>query len=140
AGLRIGYGISRPEVVDYVNRVRQPFNTSLPAQQAALAALSDDAHVSRSLKVNREGKEYLYRQFDAIGISYLPTETNFIYFDLKGSDPALGQKVYRALLRKGVIIRHLAGARLRVTIGLPRENRRFVKSLREVLKTLNVIR
>ncbi|HZR47171.1 MAG TPA: histidinol-phosphate transaminase, partial [Candidatus Manganitrophaceae bacterium] len=131
AGLRIGYGISRPEVADYVNRVRQPFNTNLPAQQAALAALSDEAHVSRSLKVNREGKAFLCRQFDAMGIAYLPSETNFIYFDLNRD--ALGRKIYTALLRKGVIIRHFEGAQFRVTIGLPKENRRFVRSLEEVL-------
>ena len=131
AGLRIGYGIGRPEVADYVNRVRQPFNTNLPAQQAALAALSDEAHVSRSLKVNREGKAFLCRQFDAMGIAYLPSETNFIYFDLNRD--ALGRKIYTALLRKGVIIRHFEGAQFRVTIGLPKENRRFVRSLEEVL-------
>lgn len=136
AGLRIGYGIGRPEVIDYMNRVRQPFNTNLPAQQAALAALGDEAHVSRSLKTNREGKAYLYRQFDAMGISYLPSETNFIYFSLGGADPAVGKEVYAALLRQGVIIRHLEGVHLRVTIGLPAENRRFIRSLKEVLSRI----
>jgi histidinol-phosphate aminotransferase len=137
AGLRIGYGIGRPEVVDYVNRVRQPFNTSLPAQQAALAALSDDRHISKSLKVNREGKAYLCRQFDMMGISYLPSETNFIYFNLDAfnlkSDLKIGKKIYTALLQKGVIIRHFGGTQFRVTIGLPKENRRFIQSLKEVL-------
>ncbi|HZR45202.1 MAG TPA: histidinol-phosphate transaminase [Candidatus Manganitrophaceae bacterium] len=133
AGLRIGYGIGRPEVADYVNRVRQPFNTNLPAQQAALAALSDEAHVSRSLKVNREGKAFLCRQFDAMGIAYLPSETNFIYFDLSSLDPGLGKKIYTALLQKGVIVRHFGGTEFRVTIGLQKENRRFVRSLKEVL-------
>ncbi|MCG3114825.1 MAG: histidinol-phosphate transaminase [Candidatus Manganitrophus sp. SA1] len=134
AGLRIGYGISRPEVIDYMNRVRQPFNTNLPAQQGALAALSDEAHVSKSLRINQEGKESLCRQFDEMGLSYFPSETNFIYFNLNGSDTALGKKVFTALLHKGVIIRHLEGLHLRVTIGLPKENRRFIQSLREVLK------
>ena len=137
AGLRIGYGISRPEVVDYMNRVRQPFNTNLPAQQAALAALSDEAHVSKSLRVNREGKASLYRQFDAMHISYLPSETNFIYFDLKRgdlkADSKFGKKIYTALLQKGVIVRYFDGAQFRVTIGLPKENRRFIRSLKEVL-------
>jgi histidinol-phosphate aminotransferase len=140
AGLRIGYGISQPEVVEYMNRVRQPFNTNFPAQQAALAALSDDIHVSRSLQINRKGREYLCRQFDKMGIDYFPSETNFIYFGLKGSDPTVGQKVYTALLQKGVIIRYLEGAHLRVTIGLMRENRRFIRSLQEVLKTFDVRR
>lgn len=133
AGLRIGYGISSPEVIDYMNRVRQPFNTNLPAQQGALAALSDEGHVAKSLRINQEGKEYLYRQFDEIGLTYLPSETNFIYFDLNGSDPSLGKKIFTSLLQKGVIIRHLEGLHLRVTIGLPKENQRFIKSLREAL-------
>ena len=133
AGLRIGYGISRPEVIDYMNRVRQPFNTNLPAQQGALAAIADEAHVSKSLQINREGKAFLCREFDAMGISYLPSETNFIYFDLNGSDPSIGKKVFTALLKKGVILRHLDGLHLRVTIGLSKENRRFVKALKEVL-------
>jgi histidinol-phosphate aminotransferase len=134
AGLRIGYAISRPEVIDYMNRVRQPFNTNLPAQQAALAALSDEGHVAKSLRINREGKGYLYQQFDEMGFSYFRSETNFIYFNLNGSDPSLGKKIFTALLHKGVIIRHLEGPHLRVTIGLPKENKRFIKSLREVLK------
>lgn len=133
AGLRIGYGVGQPEVIDYMNRVRQPFNTNLPAQMGALAALSDEAHVTRSLEVNREGKAFLYRQFDAMGLSYFPSETNFIYFDLNGKDPGIGKKIFTALLHKGVIIRHLEGIHLRVTVGLARENRRFIRSLKEVL-------
>lgn len=136
AGLRIGYGISRPEVVDYMNRVRQPFNTNLPAQQGALAALSDEAHVARSLANNAAGMKYLTAAFREIGISYLPSETNFICFDLGGADPSAGKKVYGALLRKGVIIRHLEGTRLRVTIGLPSENRRFIEALKAARENL----
>jgi histidinol-phosphate aminotransferase len=133
AGLRVGYGISRPEVVDYLNRVRQPFNVNLPAQQAALAALSDEGHVSESLRINREGKDYLTHQFDAMGVTYLPSESNFIYFSLSDSDSKIGRDVYLALLQKGVIIRHLEGRCLRVTVGLPGENRRFIRTLKEVL-------
>jgi len=137
AGLRIGYGISRPEVVDYLNRVRQPFNVNLPAQQAALAALSDDEHVSESLKINRAGKAYLYHQFGMMGVTAVQSETNFIYFSLPGSDLEIGGDVYLALLRKGVIIRHLEGNRLRVSVGLQKENRRFIRTLKEVLLSMS---
>ncbi len=133
AGLRIGYGISRPEVVDYLNRVRQPFNVNLPAQQAALAALTDEDHVAKSLEVNRAGKAYIYAHFDKMGVTCLPSESNFICFSLSGSDPKVGRDVYQALLKKGVIIRHLGERHLRVTVGLPRENRRFIRTLKEVL-------
>lgn len=133
AGLRIGYGITRPEVVDYLNRVRQPFNVNLPAQQAALAALSDEDHVSESLRLNRAGKDYLMHQFDLMGVRYIPSESNFICFSLPGSDLEIGRDVYLALLRKGVIIRQLEGRHLRVTVGLTKENRRFIRTLKEVL-------
>lgn len=133
AGLRIGYGLSHPRIVGYMNRVRQPFNTSLLAHQGALAALSDEGHLSKSRKLNREGKQYITRQFDDMGISYYPSEANFIYFNCPGNNPKVGKNVQKALLKKGVIIRHFESVHLRVTIGLPRENRRFIRSLKEVL-------
>ncbi len=136
AGLRIGYGISHPDVANYLNRIRQPFNANLPAQLAALSALSDEEHFLKTLKNNETGKKYLTREFDQMGIAYLPTETNFIYFDIKGSDAKVGEKVYTALLYKGVIIRHIAEGHLRVTIGRPSENRRFIRSLKAVLAGL----
>jgi len=129
AGLRIGYGVTKVEISDIVNRVRQPFNTNALAQIAALAALEDDRHVMESRKINNEGKEFLYREFDSMGITYLPTEANFIYFQA-GDD---GKTIFEAMLREGVIIRHIGGPNLRVTIGLPEENKRFISSLRKVL-------
>ncbi len=136
AGLRIGYGISHPDVASYMNRIRQPFNANLPAQIAAFSALSDEGHLLKTLNNNQEGKRYLTKEFDQMGIAYLPTETNFIYFDIKGSDAQMGEKVYAALLYKGVIIRHIEAGHLRVTIGRPNENRRFIRSLKEVLADL----
>jgi histidinol-phosphate aminotransferase len=130
AGLRIGYGLSGPAVVEAMNRVRLPFNTNSPAQAAALAALSDERHMTRSLRVNREGRRYLSESFAALGMKFLPSQANFIYADT-GRD---GAAVYERLLRKGVIVRHIQGRWLRVSIGRPAENRRFVKALREVLK------
>jgi len=133
AGLRVGYGLSHPTVIDYMNRVRQPFNTNLPAQLGALAALSDEAHVSRSLKINAQGKRSIAQNFDRMGIFYYPSEANFIFFDLQGFTPLPGNKIQNALLTKGVIIRHFGGTQFRVSIGLPAENRRFIQALKEVL-------
>ncbi|MBI3812803.1 MAG: histidinol-phosphate transaminase [Nitrospirae bacterium] len=130
AGLRIGYGLSTPEVVEAMNRVRLPFNTNSPAQAAALAALSDEKHVAQSLRINREGRRYLSESFAGLGMKFLPSQANFIYVDI-GRD---GGAVYKQLLRKGVIVRHIEGTWLRVSIGRPAENRRFVKALGEVLK------
>ncbi|MBI3611485.1 MAG: histidinol-phosphate transaminase [Nitrospirae bacterium] len=131
AGLRIGYGLSTPAVVAAMNRVRLPFNTNSLAQAAALAALSDESHTARSLRLNREGRRYLSNAFADLGLTFLPSQANFIYVDI-GRD---GAAVYERLLRKGVIVRHMEGPRLRISIGRPAENRRFVKALGQVLKT-----
>jgi histidinol-phosphate aminotransferase len=129
AGLRIGYGITKPDIAELMNKVRQPFNTNSLGQIGALAALADPKHVEKSIAINSEGKQFLYQSFDRIGISYLPTETNFILFDA----PSDGRELYAALLKTGVIIRPMGGKRLRVTIGLPDENKRFVNELEKII-------
>ncbi len=130
AGLRIGYGFAPARLVDLMNRVRAPFNTNSIAQAAALAALSDDEHVKESVRVNEGGKKYLYAELTKMGVDYLPTQANFIWIDLHSD----ARKLYDALLRKGVIVRPMGPTRIRVTIGLMKENERFVKALREVYK------
>lgn len=134
AGLRIGYGLSSPEIADVLNRVRQPFNTNLLAQAAALAALDDTDHVEQSVWVNNSGKKYLAEQFDELGLSHLPTMGNFVSFSLKQE----AMPVYDALLREGVIVRPVANYAmpeyLRVTIGTAEQNERFIASLRKVLQ------
>ena len=129
AGLRIGYGLTTVEIADMMNRVRQPFNTNALAQVGALAALEDVSHIEESRRINNEGKEYLYKEFHSMGINYIPTEANFIYFRA-GDD---GRAIFNAMLKDGIIIRHMGGANLRVTIGLPEENRKFVAALTKVL-------
>ena len=129
AGLRIGYGLTTVEIADMMNRVRQPFNTNALAQVGALAALEDVSHIEESRRINNEGKEYLYKEFHSMGINYIPTEANFIYFRA-GDD---GRAIFNAMLKDGIIIRHMWGANLRVTIGLPEENRKFVAALTKVL-------
>lgn len=136
AGLRIGYGLSSPEMADVLNRVRQPFNTNLLAQAAALAALEDEAHVSKSVKVNNEGKHSIMQQLDEMSLRYLPTMGNFIAIDFERE----AMPVYDALLRKGVIVRPVANYAmphyLRVTIGNEQHNQRFITALKESLDEL----
>jgi histidinol-phosphate aminotransferase len=127
AGLRIGYGIGDPDLVETMNRVREPFNTSLLSQAAALQALEDAAHVERSLKVNREGKLTLYRVFDRLGLSYTPTEANFIWVHTR-SDAG---KLYEELLRRGVIVRPMGDEHLRITIGSAEENQVLAAALEQ---------
>ncbi len=128
AGLRIGYGIGSEDLVDILNRIRQPFNVNALAQHAALAALSDDVHVKKTLALNEKAKRTLCKHFDDMGISYLKTEANFIYFELPAA-----KNIYNALLNKGVIIRHLEGTFLRVSTGTIGEIGRFIRALKEVL-------
>jgi histidinol-phosphate aminotransferase len=129
AGLRIGYGITKQEIAELMNKVRQPFNTNSLGQIGALAALADRKHVEKSIAINSEGKQFLYQSFDRLGISYLPTETNFILFEA----PVEGPELYGTLLKTGVIIRPMGGKKLRVTIGLPDENKRFVNELEKII-------
>jgi histidinol-phosphate aminotransferase len=130
AGLRIGYGVTTAAIAELMNKVRQPFNTNALAQIGALAALADRKHVEKSVAINNEGKQYLYQSFQQLGISYIPTEANFILFETQMDSGDL----YRALLKTGVIIRPMGPKRLRVTIGQPEENKRFITELEKVIK------
>lgn len=129
AGLRVGYGISDPETIGLLHRTRHPFNVSLVAQAAALAALDDAPHVEASRRINAEGLAYLGRELSALGIRVWPSETNFVLADA-------GAGAHDALLREGVIVRPMAGFGLpehvRITVGLPEENERLVKTLRRL--------
>lgn len=129
AGLRIGYGVAAKEIISEMNKVREPFNTNAMAQLAAMYALSDGDHIKRSIEANEQGKEFLYREFDSIGLGYVPTEANFIYMPLNTNS----MTVYNALLKHGVIVRPVGQKEIRVTIGLPEENKRFIEALKEVI-------
>lgn len=129
AGLRLGYGIAKKEILSDMNRIREPFNTNSIAQTAAVAALHDLKHVAHSKGVNEEGKNYFYRELDALEIKYVPTQTNFIYIPFQGA-----VDLYEKLLRQGVIIRPMGPNAVRVTIGLPEENRRFIEALKKTLQ------
>ncbi len=129
AGMRIGYGISTTEVIDFLNRVRPPFNANSLAQKAALAALGDDEHVAKSRAVNEAGMAQMEEGLRALGITSIPSEANFLYFDVKQD----GRRVFDALLRKGIIVRHIEGAMIRVTIGQSDENVAFLQALENVL-------
>jgi histidinol-phosphate aminotransferase len=109
--------------------VRHPFNVNRLAEVAALAALDDEAHAERSRQVNAEGIAYLTRELGALGLEVWPTDANFLC--VRAGDGIAGD-----LMREGVIVRPLAGFGMpdciRVTIGLPEENERFIKTLRRL--------
>jgi histidinol-phosphate aminotransferase len=130
AGLRIGYGVTTPEITDLLNRVRPPFNANSIAQRAALAALNDDEHVANSRAVNQAGMEQVINGLTDLGLTPIPSEANFVYFDV-GRD---GRQVFDALLRHGIIVRHIEGCMIRVTIGQAQDNQTFLSALRQVLQ------
>lgn len=129
AGLRIGYGISRTGIVMEMDKVRQPFNVNSLSQRAALAALNDEKHVTKAKNINNRGKKYLYKEFDRLIIRYIPTQANFIFL-LLNNESAPG--LYKTLLKQGIIIRTMGPSAVRVTIGLPAENKRLIESLRKI--------
>ncbi|MCC4260474.1 histidinol-phosphate transaminase [Pseudomonas aestusnigri] len=133
AALRVGYGLSHPAIADALNRVRQPFNVNSLALAAALAALEDEAYLIESRRINRIGMQQLEEGCAALGLSWIPSRGNFLAIDL-GREAA---PVFQGLLREGVIVRPVANYGmpnyLRVTIGLPAENQRFLDALKQVL-------
>lgn len=130
AGLRIGYGLTTQEIAGYLNRVRPPFNANSLAQKAALAALKDEEHVAQSRAMNETEITRVRAGLVALGFQPLPSEANFLYFDVGRN----GREVFDALLRQGIIVRHIEGNMLRVTIGLPEENTRMLDALKHVLQ------
>lgn len=128
AGLRIGYGMAPKTVISEMDKIRGPFNTNSAAQVAALHALKDDEHLKRTIDINERGKAFLYKELGAMGIRYVPTEASFIYMPLKIES----RDIYNALLKTGVIIRPVGPKEIRVTIGLPEENKRFIEALKKV--------
>lgn len=132
AGLRVGYAIAHPDVADLMNRVRQPFNVSSVALAAAEAALADDEFLAQSAELNRRGMAQLTTAFADLGLEWIPSSGNFV--TVKVGDAAA---VNQALLKRGVIVRPIAGYGmpewLRVSIGLPEENSRFIEALRQIL-------
>ncbi|MGH7906763.1 MAG: histidinol-phosphate transaminase [Candidatus Binataceae bacterium] len=132
AGLRVGYAVTRPDIVTLLNKVRQPFNVTSLGQIAVMAGMDDGEHVRRTLEVNARGMEYLETEFRRLGIRYVPSQANFILADVGD-----GAAAFEKLLKLGVIVRPMNGYgfphHVRISIGLPEENRRLVEALAQVI-------
>jgi histidinol-phosphate aminotransferase len=133
AGLRIGYLFAPPKYVEAMNKVRQPFNTNSLAQTAAVAALEDERHLRRVVRLNRRERRALEQALREIDLHCLPSQGNFLLVDVGRS----GSEVYGELLTRGVITRAMAGYgypnHLRVTVGTPEENNALLEALKSVL-------
>ena len=133
AGLRVGYAIAQPTLTDLMNRVRQPFNVNSLAQAAAIAALQDTEFLAKSFAVNRDGKAQLQQGFAKLGLTFIPSYANFVLVKV-GDAPHVNLE----LLKRGVIVRPVAGDGLpewlRVSIGLPHENQKFLDALTSIVQ------
>lgn len=135
AGLRVAYGVAGDEIIDYINRVRQPFNVNSLAQKGALAAIHDRKYLEETLALISREKRRLYEEIEKLGLEYIPSETNFFLIDLKRE----AEPVFESLLTKGVIVRSMKSYGLseyiRITVGTEEENSSFIAALAEVLET-----
>lgn len=132
AAFRIGYGIAHPEIISELHRVRPPFNTSRLAQQAALAALDDQDFVAKCKEVNTTERDRLIQQIKHWNLHYFPPQGNFILFDT-GVPSA---EAYQYLLERGIIVRSRLAypTYIRVTVGTPEQNNRFIEEFSEFIR------
>ncbi|MEW5920276.1 MAG: histidinol-phosphate transaminase [Bacillota bacterium] len=137
AGLRVGYGLASEEIITDINTVREPFNVNAVAQIAARAALEDKEHMLAVREANTQGRAYLAKEFERMGLYYVPSQSNFIFVEVGVDSKTLFQK----LLQKGVIVRtgDIFGYPqfIRVSFGTEEQNRRFIRTLEETLKEMN---
>lgn len=133
AGLRCGYGVASPEIIQALERVRPPFNVTRPAQMAAIAALDDADHITKAIELNRQGMKQVEAGLAAMPVKVLPSRGNFLLIDVQ----RIAQPIFEALMRRGVIVRPMAGYDLpqciRVSIGTEEENDLFLAAMRESL-------
>jgi histidinol-phosphate aminotransferase len=132
AGLRIGYGITTPEIASILQKCRQPFNTNALAQAGALAGLADTEHQNRTRDLNDEGLAFYHAAFAEMGLEFVPSVANFVL--VRVGD---GGAVFRAMMARGIIIRAMGGYKLpewvRISVGTKAQNERCIAALREVL-------
>jgi histidinol-phosphate aminotransferase len=135
ANLRVGYGIARPELVDYLGYCVLPFNSGAPALQAAAASLDDTEFLKRSCELIRQEREYVSTELKRMGLRCLPSQANFI---LVIDPPVEVHTIVDSLLRQGIAVRPMAGFGLpnafRVTLGLHEQNQCFLEALQTILQ------
>jgi histidinol-phosphate aminotransferase len=135
AGVRIGYGFAHEDLIGNLMKVKLSFEPSGPAQAAGIAALEDVDFLEKTIKLNREGKQYFYQLFRRLGINFIQSHGNFVTIILESEENV--NRLYDKLLHKGVIVRPLKAFGLtnciRVSIGLMEENEYFAKQLESVL-------
>jgi len=138
AALRVGYGVGHPDVIHYINQVREPFNTTRFGQAAATAAVADTAFIASCRERNSAGIAYMTAEFDRMGLRYFEPNGNFIMFDAK----LPSAQVFDGLLRRGIVSRarwSYYPTHIRITVGSQEQNEKFIRALEEVLKEAAVL-
>ncbi len=132
AGLRVGYGIGNQEFVDYLNRIREPFNVNSLAQVAAVACLKDQKYYKEIAKIFSQQRVVLNKSLNELGFKTIKSFTNFILIRVNGS----ATKFCSKLLKKGIIVRDMSfwgmNDMIRVSIGSEKENKKFIKIIKEI--------
>jgi histidinol-phosphate aminotransferase len=141
AGLRVGYGLGPAELIRYFNRVRFAFSVSETAQAGALAALADQDHVRKTMENNAAGAAYLTRKLSALGLRVVPTWANFLFVEVGDNASDISKRVQD----EGVIVRPMTGNwgapnHIRVTVGTPAQNEKFINALSKVLEQQLAVR
>ncbi|MEY2480283.1 MAG: histidinol-phosphate aminotransferase [Verrucomicrobiota bacterium] len=131
AGLRVGYGIARTELIEVLQKTREPFNVSSIAQTAALAALADDAHQGETKQLTNEGRAYFENEFKAMELNFVPSAANFVFVNVGD-----GAAIFKELLQRKIIVRPLKAYELpewiRISIGTMEQNRKCIAALQEI--------
>jgi histidinol-phosphate aminotransferase len=132
ANVRVGYGVARPELIEVLQKTREPFNVNGIGQVGAFAALADEEHQRKTKVLTDEGRSYFEKEFTAMNLRFIPSAANFVLVNVGD-----GLSVFRALLERKVIVRAMKGYNLpewvRITIGTMDQNRRCIAALREVM-------
>ena len=132
AGLRVGYGIANDKIIAVLEKVRQPFNTTIMGQKAATASLQDTIFLQKSRQLYTQAKQYIEKSFQELKINYEPTVTNFILFEVDNV-----KKINQKLTENGIIVRPMKAYNLpnhlRITFGTKQQNERFIETLKKII-------
>ncbi len=138
AGLRIGYGLAPAEIANLLQRARQPFNANSIAQAGAMAGLADKDHQQKTKAITDEGRRVIESAFARMGLKYIPSSANFVLVHVGD-----GGEVFKRLMKKGIIVRSMVSYHLpeyiRVSVGTPEQNARFLAELPGALEGLITI-
>ena len=131
--MRVGYGFAHHDIINNLMKVKLPFEPSIPAQEAAMAAMDDLNHVQKTIKVNNDGLKYIIKTLNDLKIKFIPTVTNFVTLIFNDKNESL--KFTDFMLRNGIIVRHLESFGIpecvRVTIGTEIENQKYLEKLKK---------